>query len=161
MLHTAEFWILLCLIIFIGILIYMKVPRAIAGGLDKKSTLIANEIEQARRLREEAEALLASYKQKQAEAMKEAESIILQAKAEAEALAAESRKNLEAQVQRRQQMAETKIRQAETQAVQEVRSAAADIAVNAAQKLIAEKVDAGKDASLIEKSIGDLAGKLH
>jgi len=159
-LATGEFWVLTALVIFIAIAIYMKVPGMLAGVLDKRSNEIASELEQAHRLREEAAALLASYQRKQAEAMKEAEDIVVQARAEAERLAAETRANLQALVERRQQVAEDKIAQAEKQALQEVRAAAAEIAVTAARKLIAEKVDAAKDAGLIEASIGDLS-KLH
>lgn len=159
-LATGQFWVLVALLIFIAILIYLKVPAMLTATLDKRSTEIANELDQARRLREDAEALLASYQQKQIEAMKEAEEIIVQAKAEAERLATEAQANLKTLVERRRQVAEDKIAQAEKQAVQEVRGVAADIAVAAAQKLLAEKVDAAKDASLIESAIGDLS-KFH
>jgi F-type H+-transporting ATPase subunit b len=161
MFATAEFWILACLIAFFAILDYFKVHRTIAGSLDKRAADIAAELDEARRLREEAQQLLASYQRKQREAMKEAEDIISQAKAEAEQLAKETRANMEAQVERRTKLAEDKIAQAETQAVNDVRSAAAEVAIGAARRVIAEKVDAGADAKLIEKSIADLASKLH
>ncbi|GMV62471.1 MAG: hypothetical protein AMXMBFR74_16390 [Parvibaculum sp.] len=161
MFATAEFWILACLIAFFAILGYFKVHRTIAGSLDKRAADIAAELDEARRLREEAQQLLASYQRKQREAMKEAEDIISQAKAEAEQLAKETRANMEAQVERRTKLAEDKIAQAETQAVNDVRSAAAEVAIGAARRVIAEKVDAGADAKLIEKSIADLASKLH
>ena len=159
-LATGQFWVFVALLIFIAILIAMKVPAMLTATLDERSTEIANELDQARRLREDAEALLASYQRKQVEAMKEAEEIIVQAKAEAERLAAETQANLKALVERRQQVAEDKIAQAEKQAIQEVRGVAADIAVSAAGKLLAEKVDAARDAGLIESAIGDLK-KLH
>lgn len=161
MFATPEFWILLCLLAFFAILGYFKVHRTIAGSLDKRAADIAAELDEARRLREEAQQLLASYQRKQREAMKEAEDIISQAKAEAEQLAKETRANMEAQVERRTKLAEDKIAQAEAQAVNDVRSAAAEVAIGAARRVIAEKVDAGKDAQLIEKSIADLASKLH
>lgn len=160
-LSTGEFWVLTALIIFLAIAIRMKVPALLAAQLDKRSQEIADELEQARRLREEAQELLASYQRKQAEAMQEAETIVVQAKAEAERLAAETQANLKALVERRQQVAEDKIRQAEAQALQEVRAVAADVAVSAAQQLIAEKVDAAKDAGIVEASIRDLSTKLH
>ncbi len=161
MLATAEFWILACLVAFFAILGYFKVHRTLASSLDKRAADIAAELDEARRLREEAQQLLASYQRKQREAMKEAEDIISQAKAEAEQLAKETRANMEAQVERRTKLAEDKISMAETQAVNDVRSAAADVAVSAARRVIAEKVDAGKDAQIIEKSIADLSTKLH
>lgn len=160
-LSTGEFWVLTALIIFLAIAIRMKVPGLLAAQLDKRSKEIADELEQARRLREEAQELLASYQRKQAEAMQEAETIVVQAKAEAERLAAETQANLKALVERRQQVAEDKIRQAEAQALQEVRAVAAEVAVSAAQQLIAEKVDAAKDAGIVEASIAELSTKLH
>ncbi|MEN6543341.1 ATP F0F1 synthase subunit B [Parvibaculum sp.] len=160
-LSTGEFWVLTALIIFLAIAIRMKVPALLTAQLDKRSKEIADELEQARRLREEAQELLASYQRKQAEAMQEAETIVVQAKAEAERLAAETQANLKALVERRQQVAEDKIRQAEAQALQEVRAVAADVAVSAARQLIAEKVDAAKDAGIVETSIAELSTKLH
>lgn len=161
MFASAEFWIFLCLFAFFGILGYFKVHRTVAASLDKRAADIAAELDEARRLREEAQQLLASYQRKQREAMKEAEDIVAQAKTEAENLAKETRANMEAQVERRTKIAQDKIAQAEAQAVADVRSVAADVAIGAAQRVIAEKVDAGADAKLIEKSISDLATKLH
>lgn len=161
MLATAEFWILGCLVAFFLILAYFKVHRTVAGTLDKRAADIAAELDEARRLREEAQQLLASYQRKQREAMKEAEEIVTQARTEAEQLAKETRANMEAQVERRTKLAEDKIAQAEAQALADVRSVAADVAIGAARRVIAEKVDASADAKLIEKSIADLASKLH
>mgnify|MGYP003655459645 FL=1 len=93
--------------------------------------------------------------------MKEAEEIIAQAKVEAEQLAKETRANMEAQVERRTKLAEDKIAQAETQALNDVRATAAEVAVGAARRVIAAKIDAKKDADIVEKSIADLASKLH
>ncbi|MFA7639095.1 MAG: ATP F0F1 synthase subunit B [Parvibaculum sp.] len=161
MFATAEFWILGCLVAFFLILGYFKVHRTIAGSLDKRAADIAAELDEARRLREEAQQLLASYQRKQREAMKEAEDIVTQARTEAEQLAKETRANMEAQVERRTKLAEDKIAQAEAQALADVRSVAADVAIGAARRVIAEKVDASADAKLIEKSTADLASKLH
>ncbi len=161
MFATAEFWVAVSFFAFVGLIVYYKVPGLVTAALDKRAQDIAKELDEARRLREEALALLASYQRKQAEAMKEAEGIVAQAKLEAERLAEETRKNMEAQVERRQLLAEDKIRLAETQAVQEVRAAAADIAVSAARTIISEKVDASKDARLVETSIAELSSKLH
>lgn len=161
MFATAEFWILACLVAFFVILGYFKVHRTVASSLDKRAADIAAELDEARRLREEAQQLLASYQRKQREAMKEAEDIVTQAKAEAEQLAKETRANMEAQVERRTKLAEDKIARAEAQALADVRSVAADVAIGAARRVIAEKVDASADAKLIEKSIADLASKLH
>jgi F-type H+-transporting ATPase subunit b len=161
MFATAEFWVLISFLVFVGVILYYKVPAMVTAALDKRAADIARELDEARRLREEAQALLASYQRKQAEAMQEADAIVTQAKAEAERLAAETRANMQAQVERRTQLAQDKIAQAETQAVQEVRAVAAEVAAGAAQRLIAEKVDAAKDAAIVERSIAELASKLH
>lgn len=161
MFATAEFWVLISFLVFVGVILYYKVPAMVTAALDKRAADIARELDEARRLREEAQALLASYQRKQAEAMQEADAIVTQAKAEAERLAAETRANMQAQVERRTQLAQDKIAQAETQAIQEVRAVAAEVAAGAAQRLIAEKVDAAKDAAIVERSIAELASKLH
>lgn len=161
MFATAEFWVLISFLVFVGVILYYKVPAMVTAALDKRAADIARELDEARRLREEAQALLASYQRKQAEAMQEADAIVTQAKAEAERLAAETRANMQAQVERRTQLAQDKIAQAETQALQEVRAVAAEVAAGAAQRLIAEKVDAAKDAAIVERSIAELASKLH
>lgn len=161
MFATAEFWVAISFFIFLAIVFYYKVPAMLTKALDKRADDISKELDEARRLREEAEALLASYQRRQAEAMQEADAIIAQAKVEAESLAEETRVAMEAQVVRRQQLAEDKIHLAEAQAITEVRAAAADIAINAARAVIGEKVDASRDAAIVEKSISELASKLH
>ena len=158
---TAEFWVAVSFFIFLAIIVYYKVPGMLTGALDKRADAIAKELDEARRLREEAEELLASYQRRQAEAMQEADAIVAQAKVEAERLAEETKVAMEAQILRRQQLAEDKIHQAEAQAVLEVRGAAADIAVTAARSLIADKVDVARDTTIVEKSISELASKLH
>ncbi len=161
MFATAEFWVAISFFVFLAIIFYYKVPAMLTKALDKRANDISNELDEARRLREEAEALLASYQRRQAEAMQEADAIIAQAKVEAENLAEETRVAMEAQVVRRQQLAEDKIHLAEAQAITEVRAAAADIAINAARAVISEKVDVARDSAIVEKSISELAAKLH
>ncbi|MBX3490514.1 MAG: ATP F0F1 synthase subunit B [Parvibaculum sp.] len=161
MFASPDFWVLISFLMFIGLLVYYKVPGMIGGLLDKRAADIAAELDEARRLREEAQQLLASYQRKQREAMKEAEDIVAQAKVEAENLAREIRANMEAQVERRTRLAEDKIAQAESQALSEVRATAANVAIGAARKVIADKVTAAEDEKLVERSIADLASKLH
>jgi F-type H+-transporting ATPase subunit b len=160
-LSTPEFWVAVSFALFVGVVVYYKVPGMVAAALDKRAAEISKALDEARRLRDEAQALLASYQTKQREAMQEAESIVAQAKLEAERLAQETRANMQAQVERRTQVAQDKIARAETQAIADVRAVAADVAISAARRVIASKVDASKDASLIEKSISELASKLH
>ncbi|MDP2124291.1 MAG: ATP F0F1 synthase subunit B, partial [Parvibaculum sp.] len=109
MFASPDFWVLISFLMFIGLLVYYKVPGMIGALLDKRAADIAAELDEARRLREEAQQLLASYQRKQREAMKEAEDIVAQAKTEAENLAKEIRANMEAQVDRRTKLAEDKI----------------------------------------------------
>jgi len=161
MFASPDFWVLISFLMFIGLLVYYKVPGMVAGLLDKRAADIAAELDEARRLREEAQQLLASYQRKQREAMKEAEDIVAQAKVEAENLAKEIRANMEAQVERRTKLAEDKIAQAESQALSEVRATAAEVAIGAARKVIADKVTAAEDEKLVERSISELASKLH
>ncbi len=157
----APFWALVALIIFLGVVIYLKVPGLITSTLDKRAQSIRDELEQARKLREEAQALLAEYQRKAREAETEAEEIIDQAKREAEALSGEARTRMQEYVAGRTKMAEQKIAQAEAQALQEVRALSADVAIAAAQRILGERVKGPAGASLIEKAIGDVKSKLN
>lgn len=156
-----SFWALVALILFIGVIVYLRVPGKVAKSLDGRAERIAKELEEARRLREEAQTLLASYQRKQREAQDEASEIVEAAKAEAERLVDETRAELAEQLKRRSRMAEDKIAQAEAQAMNEVRDVAASAAVDAARKIIGAKVDAGKDAALIDEAIKDLPSRLN
>lgn len=158
---TPEFWVAVSFFGFVALLMWFKVPGLMAKALDARADQIRGELDEARRLRVEAQALLEEYKKKQVEAQKEAESIVAGARREAESLAAESRKNLAESVERRAKFAVEKIARAEAQAVSEVRAAAVDAAVAAAQSLIGAKLSPATAGGLIEKSIGDLKAKLN
>jgi F-type H+-transporting ATPase subunit b len=157
----ATFFALIGLILFFALIIYLKVPRAVAGGLDRRADAIRKELEEAKRLRVEAEALLAEYQRKAKEATAEAGQIIDQAKREADALGAEARKRMEDYVAGRTRVAEQKIAQAEAQALQEVKALSADVAIAAAEKILAAKVKGEAAETLIKKTIADLRGKLN
>lgn len=157
----APFWALLALIIFFAIVIYLKVPGSIASMLDKRADAIRAELEAARKLRVEAEALLAEYQRKGREAEAEAGKIVETARREADALAGEARQKLEEYVAGRTKLAEQKIAQAETQAIQEVRSLSADVAVAAAERLLAAKVKGPAGDALVAKSISDVKTRLN
>ena len=147
MLFEAEFWVVVALVIFFGVLIYFGVHNVLASTLDKRSARIRSELEEAARLKEEAKALLAEYKQKTANAEKEAAAIIESAKEDAERLAAEAHAKLEDFVGRRTQMAETKIAQAEAQAIADVRSVAERV-----RAVVARLVDVP-----VNVTVGDLS----
>lgn len=158
--QTAEFWVAAAFVIFVAFLFYIGAHRKILDALDQRSARIQAELDEARRLREEAEKILAEYQRRQREADREAAEIIAGAKAEAERLAAEARGRLEDFVSRRTKMAETKIAQAEAQAVADVRAAAADAAVAAAERILAETVKDKVADELIARGIAEAAGKL-
>ena len=157
----ASLWAFISLLIFFGVIVALKVPGKIGAALDGKVAAIEAELAEAKRLREEATALLAAYKQKAADAELEAQSIVAEAKAEADRLAAETSKALDELIARRTKAAEAKIAQAEAQAVAEVRSRAADVAVAAAEKLLAAKVAGPTGATLVAKGIAEVAAKLN
>lgn len=161
MLMQAEFWVAVAFVAFLLILVYVGVHKTIAGALDKRSSRIQSELEEAARLKAEAQALLAEYKQKTANADKEAAAIIEGAKADAERLAAEAHSKLEEFVARRTKMAETKIEQAEQQALAEVRSAAAEAAVGAAERVLAHTTKGSVAEQLIARGIEDVKKKLN
>ncbi len=122
-------------------MVFLKVPGTVGKSLDARADRIRDELEEARRLREEAQSLLAEYQRKRKEAEKEATEIVAIAQREAHGLLEEARKKTEEYVARRNKLAEQKIAQAEIEAVNEVRASAVDIAVAAASRILAEKVD--------------------
>jgi F-type H+-transporting ATPase subunit b len=161
MLKEPEFWVAVAFVIFVGVLIYVGAHKKIIEALDQRSARIKSELDEARRLREEAGKLLTDYQQKQREAEREAEAIVAEAKAEAERVAAEARGKMEEFVARRTKLAETKIGQAEAQALADVRAAAADAAVAAAEKILRETAKGKIADDLIARSIADVKAKLN
>lgn len=161
MLHDAEFWVLLGFIVFLGLLLYVGAHKKIAKSLDDRAARIRAELDDARKLREEAAQLLADYQRKRHEAEGEAAGIIEGAKAEAERLATEAKAKVAEFVERRTKMAETKIAQAEAQAAAEVRAAAAEAAVAAAEKILAKEAKGKLADELIAKGIEDVRQKLN
>jgi len=160
-LREPEVWVGFGFVLVILLLVWNGAPGMIAKMLDQRAAVISAELSEARRLREEAVALLAEYKRKAASAEAEAQSIVTEAKADAARFAEESRTNLNAQIARRAQAAHDKIAQAEAAAMNEIRALAADAAINAAQKLIAARMDEKRAGALIEGSIKDLGAKLN
>lgn len=156
-----ETWVLVSFILFIALVIYMKVPAMVTKALDDRADQIAKELEEAQKLREEAQALLADYQRRQRDAEKEAEAIVTQAMSEAENFAEEARAKLKESLERRTKLAEDKIDQAEAQALKDVRAAAVDLSIAAAEKLIAQEVGGKKAEALIEQSIKDVQAKLN
>lgn len=157
----ASVWVLVALVIFLGICLYVKAPAMVAKALDGRSARISSELEEARRFREEAQALLAEFQKKRKEAEQEAAAIVEAAKREAEGLAKEAKARTEDYVSRRTAVAEQKIAQAEREAVAEVRSSAVDLAVEAARTLLAARTDAKAGADLFKSALQEVKSKLN
>ena len=152
----AEFWVAVAFVIFVGVLIYFRVHKLAIDAIDARRARIETELGEARRLREEAQALLAQYQRKQREAEREAADIIAGAQAEAARLAVEAKAKMEDFLARRTKMAETKIAHAEAQALADVRAAAAEAAIAAAEIILKETVRGKVADDLIAKGIKDL-----
>ena len=157
----ATFWALISLLIFLGIVLYVKVPSTIANALDDRADKIRNELEEARKLREEAQALLAEYQKKRKEAEKEAGDIVDAAKREAEMITTEAKKKTEEYVARRTALAEQKIAQAEADAMDEVRGSAVDMALAAATMIIGDKVKGDTATELFKKSLDEVKTRMN
>lgn len=161
MAFDATFFAFVGLVLFLLLLVYLKVPGMMASSLDKRAANIREELDQAKRLREEAQALLAEYQRKRKEAEAEAASILASAEREAAALTEEARQKTEEFVARRNALSEQKIRQAEADAIGAVRAAAVDLAIAAAEKVIAAKADASTQQALFAQSVGQVKARLN
>jgi len=161
LLHDAEFWVGIGFVLVIALLLWKGVPGMVGKMLDQRAAVIAAELEEARRLRAEAAALLADYRKRAASAEAEARSIVETATAEAAQFQKDARAALESQIERRAASAQDKIAQAEAHALNEIRGLAADAAVNAAQKLIAARLDEQRASGMIADSIKGLGDKLN
>jgi F-type H+-transporting ATPase subunit b len=156
----ATFWATAALVVFIGLMLYLRVPRMITSALDGRIKKIEAELAEAERLRAEAKALLEDYSRRHAEAEKEAAGIVAAAREEAFRMTAEAGEALETLIARRTKAVEDKIAQAESQAVAEVRARSADLAIEAARVLL-QKQMADKGDALIDRSIKDVGDRLN
>lgn len=159
--EDPTFWVGVGTALFVLVLVRQKVPGMVAKMLDDRAAAIKAELDEAKRLRAEAEALLADYRKKTANAASEAQAIVDNAKATAERLAADAKVQLQQQIERRAKMAEQKIAQAEADAIAEVRAAATSAATAAATDVIAKRMNDAKGDALINSAIADLGAKLH
>ena len=156
----AAFWATIALLVFLGVVVYLKVPAMIGKMLDARIKAIETELAEAERLRMEARMLLEEYEAKRQSATKEAESIVTAAREEAFRLTSEAKTSLETLITRRTKAVEEKIAQAESQAVAEVRSRSADVAIEAAQLLLSKQM-ATKGDALVDQAIKDVSSKLN
>jgi F-type H+-transporting ATPase subunit b len=158
--HDPTLWVAVAFVLFVG-LTFKPIKNALTGALDARADKIRQELEEAARLREEAQKLLADYKRKQSEVSKEAEELLEHAKVEAARLREAAEKDVEDALKRRQQAAVERIEQAEAKALEEVRGQAVEIAIAATGKLLAENIDDSKAAALVQQSISELKQKIH
>jgi F-type H+-transporting ATPase subunit b len=157
----AEFWLILAFVIFWGILFYMGAPQKVLNQLDSRGKRIADELAEAKRLREDAERLLKEFESKRAAAEREAAEIVSNAKDEAERLARDAQEKMADFVTRRTASAEAKIAQAEAQASAEVRAAAVEAAIKASERVLRQEVTGDTATSLLTKGLSDVRAKLQ
>jgi F-type H+-transporting ATPase subunit b len=157
----TENWVAFGFLCFLGLLAYLGVHRKLIASLDERQARIKSELDEARKLREEAQALLAEFERKGREAEGEADAIIASAKTEAERLTAEAKIRMEDFVARRTKMAEAKIAQAETQALADVKSAAADAAVAAAERILSVSAKGKVAEDLLAQGIEDVKKRFN
>lgn len=160
-LGNSDFVVSIAFIVFVGVLVYAKVPSMLTGLLDKRAATIAAELEAARAMRDEASSLLASYERKSREVSEQAERIIATARADAMAAAEAAKADLKRSIERRLAAAEDQIAQAEASALREVRDRAIALAVGAAGDVLAKQLTAEGADALIEASIADVGTRLN
>ena len=160
LLADGEFWVLLAVVVFAAI-VWKPVRRTVAGALDERAARIRADLDEARKLRDEAEQLLAQYEQRQRQGAAEAEAIVAHAREEAERIAAQSARDLDAALARRQRLAEERIAQAEQKALDEIRAVAVDVAIGAAREVIQSQINEERGAALLDAAIAALPQRLR
>jgi F-type H+-transporting ATPase subunit b len=158
--HSPEFWILVAFVIFVAVL-FKLTREKVVGALDGRAERIKAELDEAMRLREQAQATLAAYQRQQRQAVTEAEDILARAREDVEFVREQAAGTLETSLKRREQMALDRIAKAESDAVQKVRGMAADLAIAATRRLLAERLDESKAGELLDAAIKELPKKLN
>lgn len=159
--HNSTFVVGIAFVCFIAVLVYFKVPGFLASKLDARAAAIREELEEARRIREEAQSTLAMYERKQKEAESQVEDIVAHARLEAEEAAADAKEQLKRSIERRLKAAEEQIASAEANAVREVKNKAVSVAIAAAGEVIAQNMTAETRGQIIDSSIEQVAKRLH
>lgn len=160
-LSNTDFIVLIAFILFVAVLFYFKVPGMISKMLDDRSAGIQSELNEARALRDEAQALLASYERKHKEVQGQADRIVAQAKVDAEAAADLARADLATSIERRLAAAEDQIASAQAGAIKEVRDSAVAVAIAAARDVITKQMTADDMNKLVDDAISQVDTKLH
>lgn len=160
-LRNTDFVVTLAFLLFIGILVYFRVPQIVAGLLDKRAEGIRNDLAEARRLREEAQEIYASYERRQREVKTQADEIVANAKREAMQEAEKAKKALQVSIERRLQAAEDQIAGAEKDAVRAVRDSAIQTAIASATEILGRQANADQRSAGIDKAIDDVERRLN
>jgi F-type H+-transporting ATPase subunit b len=158
---NPEFWVGIGLVLFVVVVVMAKVPALVAGVLDGKAAKIQGDLDEAARIRAEAEALLASLKAQRADAERQATEMLKAAEADAARLAVDAKAKLEDQIARRAALAERKIASAEAQAAADVKAVAADLAAQAAEQILAARLAGTKTDASVDAAISSLAARLQ
>jgi F-type H+-transporting ATPase subunit b len=160
LLAQPEFWVAVAFVIFVALMVW-KARKIVTDMLDQRADAIRRQIDEAEKLRREAQDLLADYQRRQADAYKEAEGIIAQARQEAERLRAKAHGDLETAIRQRERQALDRIAHAEAQAAADVRNAAVEAAVGATRHLLKERLESGQGNELVDQAIAELPQRLH
>jgi len=160
-LQDAHFWEGVGLVTFLAALVWLKVPAMALSALDSRAQKIQAQLDEATKLRQEAQALLAEIQTQREASERQAAEMLAQAKAEAERLGVELKAKLEEQIQRRGELAERRIALAEAQAAAEVKAAAVDLAARAAETVLAARLAGQSSDPLVDQALAGLAGKLQ
>jgi F-type H+-transporting ATPase subunit b len=161
MFKDPETWVAIAFLLFVALILYLKVPGKVTKLLDGRAEAIARELEEARKLRAEAEAILADYKRRAGTAEAEAAAILAQAEREATAYAKEAREAFDEAIARRLSVAEQKIKLEEEKARKQIRAQAAELAVAAAEHLIEQKVTGNVAETMVSASLDRIKKRLH
>lgn len=161
LIYNATFMVGVSFVLFLALLWYLGVHKFLAQKLDERADTIRKELEEARRLREEAQELFAEFERKQKEVEGQAEEIIAHAKIEAEQAAERAKADIAGSIERRLKAADEQIAMAEANAVTEVKNRAVTVAIAAAAEVLSKRIGAAEDAVLVEAAIKDVGAKLH
>jgi F-type H+-transporting ATPase subunit b len=160
-LNNTDIVVAIAFAIFIGILLYYRVPSQITSRLDARAEQIRSELDEARSLREEAQGLLAQYERRQKEVKAQADEIVQAAKAEAQRAAEAGKADIRRSVDRRLKTATEQIQAAEAAAIKQIRDRAAAVAVSAAAEVIRDRMSEPEANSLLDRSIAEVGAKFH
>jgi F-type H+-transporting ATPase subunit b len=161
LLKEAELWVAVGLVLFFGLLVLLKVPGAAAKAIDARGLKIQAALDEAVRLREEASSLLEAIKARREETERLAAEMLREATAEAARLEAEAKAGLEEQIKRRTELADRRIALAESQATADVKAAAAELAAQVAEALLAKRLEGATSDPLVDRAVGQLAERLQ